>query len=123
MFEIEATFGGFTVVRREVETQRGYTQTRYHLISDEGEWAYTRNSRYGRLPVLTIAKLANLNDGIDFPADPDLVPIQIAAEGKPCIAAYLSEVHRLRNGDIAEKIGVSEATAKQYVSDYRHSRR
>ena len=56
-------------------------------------------------------------------ADTDAVPVKIATAGKAPIAAWLKVVHRERESWIATKLGVSERTVRQYLSDLREGRR
>jgi hypothetical protein len=56
-------------------------------------------------------------------ADTDAVPVKVAAAGKASIAAWLKVVHQEREKWIAGKLGVSESTVRQYLSDLREGRR
>lgn len=51
------------------------------------------------------------------------VPVRIASGGKAAIAGYLKVVHRERESWIGRRIGVSESTVRQYLSDLREGRR
>lgn len=48
----------------------------------------------------------------------DGVPVAVAADGKPVIAAWL-EVRGLEREEIAEKMGVSSDTVREYVHRFR----
>lgn len=56
-------------------------------------------------------------------SDNEVVPVRIASGGKAAIAAYLKVVHREREKWIASRLGVSETTVRQYLSDLREGRR
>lgn len=51
------------------------------------------------------------------------VPARIAGAGKAPLAAYLKVVHRQRENWIGNRLGVSEQTVRQYLSDLREGRR
>jgi len=46
------------------------------------------------------------------------VPVDVAADGKPAIAAYLSIIQRWRREAIAEVLGVQESTVRQYIQEF-----
>jgi hypothetical protein len=46
------------------------------------------------------------------------IPVQVAAAGKPWIAAYLA-VHGLANPEIADLLDVGDRTVSQYISDIK----
>lgn len=57
-------------------------------------------------------------------ADENLaVPVSVATAGKAAVAGYLKVVHRERESWIGSKLGVSESTVRQYLSDLRAGRR
>ena len=74
-------------------------------------------------------------DGPDYPdehssdewqawvGENEVVPVRIASGGKAAIAGYLKVVHRERESWIANRLGVSESTVRQYLSDLREGRR
>ena len=74
-------------------------------------------------------------DGPDYPdehssdeweawvGENEVVPVRIASGGKAAIAGYLKVVHRERENWIANRLGVSESTVRQYLSDLREGRR
>ncbi len=51
------------------------------------------------------------------------VPAEVAVAGKAAVAGFLKVVHRERESWIGTKLGVSEATVRQYLSDLRAGRR
>lgn len=53
-------------------------------------------------------------------SDPETarIPVMVAAEGKPLIAAYLA-VFGLSNPEIAELLDVGDRTVSQYISDFK----
>lgn len=53
----------------------------------------------------------------------DAIPMPVAAEGKPAIAAYLRAVHGMSTGGIALRLDVGERTVETYLSDVRAGRR
>jgi len=56
-------------------------------------------------------------------ADNEVLPVRVAGAGKAAIAGYLKVVHRERESWIANRLGVSESTVRQYLSDLREGRR
>jgi len=50
------------------------------------------------------------------------VPVAVAAEGKPTIAAYLA-AHNHSNDSIADALGVGNRTISQYISDFKKGER
>lgn len=53
----------------------------------------------------------------------DVIPVRIATAGKAAMAGWLYVIHRHRPGWISNKLGVSEQTVRQYLSDLREGRR
>jgi len=51
------------------------------------------------------------------------IPVQVAAGGKAAIAGYMKVVHQERESWIGSRLGVSEQTVRQYLSDLREGRR
>lgn len=56
-------------------------------------------------------------------ADQLVVPIRIASSGNAVIAGFLYAVYELDADTISRKLGVSEQTAHQYLTDLRADRR
>lgn len=56
-------------------------------------------------------------------AENEVLPVRIAGAGKAAIAGYLKVVHREREAWISNRLGVSESTVRQYLSDLREGRR
>lgn len=56
-------------------------------------------------------------------ASEDSVPISVAVEGKPAIAAYLNAVLEMPLHEVAAKMDVSGNTAYQYVDHFKEGRR
>jgi hypothetical protein len=54
--------------------------------------------------------------------DPDLIPLDVATEGKPAIAAFLMSVHSLRRDDIADRLDVTTDTARKYLTRFDRDR-
>jgi len=63
------------------------------------------------------------NDWETWAAETNAVPAEVAGAGKAPLAGYLKIVHRERDGWIANRLGVGEATVRQYLSDLRNGRR
>jgi hypothetical protein len=63
------------------------------------------------------------NEWESWASDNEVVPVRIARGGKAAIAGYLKVVHRERENWIASRLGVSESTVRQYLSDLREGRR
>lgn len=59
----------------------------------------------------------------EWAAESHAVPAEIAAAGKAALAGWLKVVHRRSASQIAHRLGVSESTAQQYLSDLRQGRR
>lgn len=53
----------------------------------------------------------------------DVVPISVAVDGKPAIAAYLNSVHEMPLPEVGERMEVSVNTAYQYVDHFKEGRR
>lgn len=53
----------------------------------------------------------------------ECVPVSVAIEGRGSMAAYLQTVHQLRRREIAELMGISRASVRQYISDFRRGER
>lgn len=53
----------------------------------------------------------------------DVVPVKIAALGKPELASYLCVIHEMSYEEAGEAVGVSPHTAKQYLRDIGRRRR
>jgi AcrR family transcriptional regulator len=53
----------------------------------------------------------------------DVVPIRVAVDGKPAMAAYLNSVHEMSLAEVAKKMDVSGKTAYQYVDHFKEGRR
>jgi len=51
------------------------------------------------------------------------IPAKVASGGKAAIAGYMKVVHQQRESWIASRLGVSEQTVRQYLSDLREGRR
>lgn len=51
------------------------------------------------------------------------VPISVAVDGKPAIAAYLNSVHEMPLPEIADRMEISKKTAYQYVDHFKEGRR
>jgi len=52
-----------------------------------------------------------------------VVPISVAVDGKPAIAAYLNSVLEMSLTEVAEEMNVSGKTAYQYVDHFKEGRR
>lgn len=63
------------------------------------------------------------NEWEEWSARTMAVPVEVAAAGKAAVAGYLNVVHRKRPSWIALRLGVSEQTVQQYLSDLRQGRR
>ena len=59
----------------------------------------------------------------DWVAENASIPTKVATAGKAAIAGWLKVVHRERESWIANRLGVSETTVRQYLSDLRAGRR
>lgn len=53
----------------------------------------------------------------------DVVPISVAVDGKPAIAAYLNSVHEIPLNEVADRMEISGKTAYQYVDHFKEGRR
>lgn len=59
----------------------------------------------------------------EWTAESTAIPAEMFKDGKYSAAGYLHAVYRLRNSQIARKLGVSEQSVSQYLSDLRAGRR
>lgn len=62
-------------------------------------------------------------DGFTLVDDSSVVPVDVAAQGKAALAAYLFAVHEDGREEIAERLSVTVSTVNQYLSDFVHDRR
>lgn len=85
-------------------------RVRVWFVTPQGEEFDFSSLRKGRI----WTKLWELTGGIPITEDKDLIPIDIAVQGKPAIAAYLHTVHELSFESIADTLEVSEITARKY---------
>jgi hypothetical protein len=98
---------------------------RFIVVDGSGD-AYEINDGYyyGReRRALTLAELCRRVDNLKLSRDENFVPVEIAALGKPAIAAYLTTVHDLQAYEVGEKLDVSWKTAHQYVTHVKEGRR
>lgn len=70
-----------------------------------------------------IAVLWYRSGGFKITDDCSLVPVKIAALGKPAIASYLDVTQNINREEIAELLNVSKGTVEQYVSKVRRGHR
>jgi hypothetical protein len=59
----------------------------------------------------------------EWAADAEVIPAQVACGGRAAIAGWLKVIHKEKENWIANEIGVSEQTVRQYLSDLREGRR
>jgi DNA-directed RNA polymerase specialized sigma24 family protein len=53
----------------------------------------------------------------------DVIPVTIAALGKPYIAAYLYAAHNLGIEEIADVLDIKQSSVSQYLSDVANQHR
>jgi hypothetical protein len=142
-------YGVFTI---ESEPQSGLTNAaKYYVENHEGDRVKTGDGDSGQQRARTLAATlhtveaggfdllppgmlladrprghpseASENEWQSWAAETNVVPARVAAAGKAPLAGYLNIVHRERDSWIGGRLGVSEATVRQYLSDLRAGRR
>lgn len=101
-----------------------YSVTSYVVFDDEGRtveietgWPHSRGLN------VWLGLLARSGGSIPLAEQEDLVPVKIAALGKPEVAGYLFAVHNLNRAEIGDILGVAPETVNQYLSDISRGRR
>jgi hypothetical protein len=139
-------YGRFTV-ERERESGRGLGSTDVWYVRRSGkDWEVDCGTKKnGKKLARTLAAALDAADVLDptdvlppewgprgITADSDweawadeskAVPVAIASAGNAAVAAWLKVVHKEREKWIANTLGVSESTVRQYLSDLREGRR
>jgi hypothetical protein len=98
---------------------------RYIVVDKTGD-AYEIDDGYypGReRRALALAQLCRHIDSLKIHRDQDLVPVDVAALGKPAIAAYLASVHDFLAHETGDALNVTWKTAHQYVTHVKEGRR
>ena len=74
------------------------------------------------LAAKSLAALLDVNKDVQLDVERDLLPIEVAIDGKPAIATYLSGVHEYSKEDISELLDVKERTVTKYLGRFRPDR-
>jgi hypothetical protein len=140
----QMTYGLFSVEEREKRGSLGnvtpYAVT--HGSGDDGDEVLvdTSNSRQDARTLAAALSAAGMTTVVDavppnlggrrgeggwesWGAETNAVPARVAGAGAAPTAAYIKVVHRERESWIANRLGVSESTVRQYLSDLRAGRR
>lgn len=115
---------------KEVETFEGAILYRLHhpqrthllrgaVVKDEYGNEVRFRGRFFRRRSRAWVEIVHRADEFTVVRDANVVPVEIAALGKPAIAAYLDTLRLLSRSQIAEKLSVEERTVGQYVSRFR----
>lgn len=85
------------------------------------EGSYRWNERERRAHTIAV-----LDENTDFwrkdATTTDAIPVCVAVDGQKAIAAYLFAIQRMGKSGIADRMGKSENTIQQYLSDYKAGR-
>lgn len=136
--KVHETFsdGGFVVSFGYAgEKYEPLTEAWYFVPPDAGEgpdadvwqdwWGIERHGRRGEEQRAALL-LGRLSENTGFWWDPqgpgNCVPICVATDGQKAIAAYLFAWSNYSVEDVAKKMGKSESTIRQYLSDYKAGR-
>jgi len=108
------------VIREEVDTTYwGHPIYTWHIEVEDGR-------QFERDSWRSAYALASLFDRFEKVDPPDkkegFIPIVIALEGKPAIAAYLAGIHEMSREDIADRIEVAPTTVQKYLARFDPNR-
>lgn len=70
-----------------------------------------------------MAVIWSRSGGFEIGGDESMVPVKIAAMGKPAIATYLDVTQKIDREKIGDLLNVSKGTVEQYVSKVRRGHR
>lgn len=122
------TVNGFEVCYGSVKYDNKYFYALYIIASPEDIWLWdARDDRRADNSVDKIKKkiktITELLIKTESPAEDEteMVPVSIAVEGKPAIAAYLYYFREYEYDEIAEQLNVSEDTISKYFRRFRPS--
>lgn len=148
MGSAQSNYGRFEVTNQDKNRTFAKSRTAYFVEDRDGHAVEIGTGKNGKKRARTLAATLNaasiysfedvlppgLLDG-DFPSkgasdpwqewasDTDAIPARIATSGKAPMAGWLHIIHRERPSWIANELGVSEQTVRQYLSDLREGRR
>jgi hypothetical protein len=111
--------------KRSLET--GYASEQfYQIVSPADDTINIKKTRSGyqgpvfRVSPTTQAKtfdaLWERVGGFQISDHKVLIPVDVAMEGKPAIAAYLKTAQQLGMGEVAEQLEISPTTVRQYLA-------
>ena len=113
--------------RRKLEVLSPDRGPEYHIITPSGDQIKLQPSQtlyngkpsfspYPSRQAKTLDGLWERTDGFAVTDDVDLIPVDVAVEGKPVIATYLKIVHQLESSVVADRLGISSNTVGQYMA-------
>lgn len=88
-------------------------------VFEFGDGSAAENSNKAR----AMAVLWYRSGGFEIGRDESMVPVKVAALGKPAIATYLGVTQPIDRDEIAELLNISKGTVEQYVSKVRRGHR
>lgn len=131
-------FGDGTEIRREPWIRREAPETsfaiaylqrppnRAYWVKTPSEKVFTFHNESGtknRNKAGAMAVLWYRSGGFEIGDDESMIPVEIAAMGKPAIATYLDVTQNIEREIIAELLDISKGTVEQYVSKVRRGHR
>lgn len=109
------------------------TYSRFRIPSDRKYWVKTAEGTVyefsegdrseNRNKSGAFAMLWFQSGGFEISESESMVPVKIAAMGKPAIATYLDTIHCISRGKIGELLEIKEGTVEQYISKVRRGHR
>ena len=90
---------------------RYWVDTQYHHYLFSGTRSQTRKRACCWAAIIHVTGLREME------TDTGVVPVEIAALGKPYLVAYLYSVHKYNFSQIGEKLDLADSTISQYISD------
>ena len=109
-----------TYSRYRVPSDRTYwVKTSENIVFEFGEGSRSENkNKAGAMAILWYR-----SGGFEMSESPSMIPVEIAAMGKPAMAAYLDVVHSTNREKIGEMLEISKGTVEQYISKVRRGHR
>jgi len=122
---LEAEYrGAYDPGSKSAMIQRPPNQTYWVRLSEdvviefsEGTYEENKNDAHA------LAVLVLRSGGFEIPESESMIPVKIAAMGKPAIATFMDVVNSTDREKIAELLDVAERTVDQYISKFRYGRR
>lgn len=103
---------------------KGLPTTKTWLSMPDGStYPITKKHLRHRTEAPAFLRLWEEADGFPIKPDQDMIPIDVALEGKAAIAVYLSVVGEMTREEVAERMNLREGTIRTYVSEYKRGER